>query len=67
MPPRLAAESLGFPVHGTIGVLVRAIRRGLRSRDAVLETLRRLPQTSSLHISRDLLATVIAKVESESS
>ena len=28
---RLVAESLGFKVHGTIGILIRSIRRGLRS------------------------------------
>jgi predicted nucleic acid-binding protein len=64
---RLAAESLGFPVHGTIGVLVRSIRRGLRSRAQVLETVRRLPDVSTLHISRELLATVIAAIEHDPS
>jgi predicted nucleic acid-binding protein len=28
---RLAAESLGYEVHGTIGLLIRAVRRGKRS------------------------------------
>jgi predicted nucleic acid-binding protein len=56
---RLAAESLGFQVHGTVGILVRAIRRRLRSRDEVLSLLAELPNRSSLHLARDLLAKVI--------
>ncbi len=59
---RLAGESLGLRVHGTIGVVVRAIRTGARSRDEVLSTLRALPRTSTLHISRKLLDTVLRKV-----
>ena len=62
---RLAAESLGFPVHGTIGVLVRSIRRAMRSREQVLEILRGVPQASTLHISGRLLSTIIATVEHE--
>lgn len=60
---RLAAESLGFVVHGTIGVLVRGIRTGMRTREEVLTLLRSLPQRSTLHISAKLLTTIIAKVE----
>src|SRR5437016_5938685 len=40
---RLAAESLCIAVHGTIGVLVRSIRRGLQTQDAVLTILEQLP------------------------
>lgn len=60
---RLAAESLGFTVHGSIGILVRSIRRGTRDRSAVLDMLRDLPDRSTLHISRHLLAQVITEVE----
>lgn len=59
---RLAAESLGFAVHGTIGILVRSIRLATRTRQQVLELLQNIPQRSSLHISRRLLETVIAEV-----
>lgn len=60
---RLAAESLGYTVHGTIGILIRAIRKGTRTREQILELLRDLPQRSTLHISRQLLTTVIEQVE----
>jgi predicted nucleic acid-binding protein len=63
---RLAAESLGFAVRGTIGVLVRSIRVGSRTREEVTGLLRQLPHKSSLHISRQLLATVIAEVQKPS-
>ena len=62
---RLVAELMGFPVHGTIGVLARSIRRGTRSRGEILDILRRIPQACSLHISRGLLATVVASIEHE--
>ncbi len=64
---RLAAESLGFRVHGTIGVLVRAARMGSRPRDQVLSLLREIPNRSTLHISARLLANVIARIEQEPS
>lgn len=60
---RLAAESLGLPAHGSLGILVRAIRQGQRSQDEVLATLRALPSTSSLHLKRELLDEVIRQVE----
>jgi predicted nucleic acid-binding protein len=60
---RLAAESLGFEVHGTIGVIVRSIRRQMRTREQVVTILRELAQRSTLHLSSELLKTVIAQVE----
>jgi predicted nucleic acid-binding protein len=60
---RLAADTLSIEAHGTLGVLTRAIRRGLRSRDQVLDLLRALPTTSTLHLKPDLLNKVIRAVE----
>lgn len=60
---RLAAESLGFAVHGTIGIIVRTIRTGARKQDQVLALLRTLPNRSTLHVARDLLARVVATIE----
>jgi predicted nucleic acid-binding protein len=59
---RLAAESLGLRAHGTIGVLVRSVRRGLRSRDNVLDTLRTIRERSTLHVAQGLLDSVIESV-----
>lgn len=62
---RLAAESMGFRAHGTLGLLVRAIRLGLRSRWEVLDVLRTIRERSTLHIARNLLTEVIARVAAD--
>jgi predicted nucleic acid-binding protein len=55
---RLAAESLGFRVHGTVGLIVRAIRRGTRTVTQTKALLQQIPTQSTLHISRTLLAEI---------
>jgi predicted nucleic acid-binding protein len=62
---RLAARGLGFQVHGSIGILLRAIRRQQRSPEEVLSLLRELPSRSTLHIRPGLLQEIVARVESE--
>ena len=59
---RLAAESMGFRVHGTMGLLIRAIRAGTKSKPEVVHLLGFLPQRSTLHISRRLLRDIIQQV-----
>jgi predicted nucleic acid-binding protein len=60
---RLAAGNLGIRVHGTIGILVRSVRQGLRTKETVLEILRSIPTSSSLHLKRSLLDAVVKQVE----
>lgn len=60
---RLAARGLDIRVHGTIGVLLRSLRRGKRSRNAVAVLLRGLPRRSTLHVRADLLNEFIRAVE----
>ncbi len=60
---RLAAESLGFTVHGKIGIVVRSIRTAARTRQQALTVLRELPIRSTLHLSHQLLETVIREVQ----
>ena len=60
---RLAAATLGYSVHGSIGILLRAIRRQQRTRDAILAILRRLPEQSTLHIRSGLLQEIITELE----
>lgn len=60
---RLAARELQLPVHGTIGILLRSLRRGQRSAPEVLELLRDIPERSTLHIKPSLLLEIIAEVE----
>ena len=61
---RLSAQSLGYRVHGSIGILLRAIRRRQRTRNEVLSLLRDLPVRSSIFVRPALLEEVIARVES---
>lgn len=61
---RLSAETLGYRVHGSIGILLRAIRRGQRTRHEVLSLLRDLPVHSSLYVRPTLLEEIIVQVES---
>jgi predicted nucleic acid-binding protein len=62
---RLAAKGLGYQVHGSIGILLRAIRRQQRAPHEVLSLLRDLPSRSTLHIRADLLEEIIARVKSD--
>jgi len=62
---RLVATRLGFRVHGTIGVLIRAIRRNLMKPEKVIDALNRLPMESSLHIKASLLRQIISRVRQE--
>lgn len=60
---RLAAKSLSISAHGTLGLLIRAVRRKSRSKSEVLTLLRDIPKQTTLHIRPALLAEVIADVE----
>jgi predicted nucleic acid-binding protein len=60
---RLAARNLGLTTHGTIGVLLRAIRRKQKTKDEVVRLLRSLPTASTLHVRTALLEEIIREVE----
>lgn len=62
---RLAAVSLGYQVHGSIGILIRAIRREQKSKDEVLTILRDIHTRSTLFVRTDLLNEIISQVEIE--
>jgi len=56
---RMAAGSLGIVARGTLGVLVRAVRRGQRSREEVLHLLASIPARTTLHVRPALLSEVV--------
>jgi predicted nucleic acid-binding protein len=56
---RLVAERLQYEVHGTLGVVLRALRRQPRTKRQVLNVLRATPGRSTLFIDRKLLESVI--------
>jgi predicted nucleic acid-binding protein len=59
---RLAAKNLAVETHGTIGLLIRAIRRRQLNKTGVLALLSQIPERSSLHIRPGLLAEIIQQV-----
>jgi len=62
---RLAAKSLNIAAHGTIGLLIRAVRQELRTASEALTLLNAIPQKTTLHIRPSLLNDVIARVKTE--
>lgn len=62
---RLAAVSLGYQVHGSIGILIRAIRRQQKTKSEVLEILRNIPTRSTLFIRPGLLNEIVSHIEKE--
>lgn len=62
---RLAAKVLGYLSYGTLGVLLRSVRHGLRSREDIASVLRGLPFQSTLHIRRSLLQEILEDLEKE--
>jgi predicted nucleic acid-binding protein len=60
---RLAAQTLGISVHGTIGILFRAVRRRRMTGTELAALLRSLPDLSTLHLKRDLLLEFIQRAE----
>lgn len=62
---RLVGKRLGYKVHGTLGVLIRAIRRKKMTPHEVVEILRTIPKKSTLHIKTSLLEDVIQEIERE--
>jgi predicted nucleic acid-binding protein len=62
---RLVAIQMGFNVHGTIGILVRSIRRGQKSPKEVLDILKDIPLQTTLYIRHSLLQEIQLKIKSE--
>ncbi len=62
---RLAAQTITTRVHGTIGLVIRGLRRGQRDREEILRLLRAIPERTTLHIKPALLQEVIARVEAD--
>lgn len=59
---RLAGLTLGYQVHGSIGILLRAIRREQRTSEEVKALLQSIPHKSTLFIRPGLLREIIANL-----
>ena len=62
---RLVADRMGFKVHGTIGIIVRAIRQDIMSPQQVLRILAEIPVKSSLYIRPSLLEKITGEIKKE--
>ncbi len=62
---RLVAKKTGIKVHGTIGILIRAIRRDLLTPQEVVDILYQLPEKSSLFIKASLLEEAISAIRQQ--
>ncbi|MBI5606008.1 MAG: hypothetical protein HY879_21960 [Deltaproteobacteria bacterium] len=62
---RLAAQQLGHQVHGTIGILIRAIRQEALTPAAVIDRIKSIPGRSTLYIRSSLLKEIIDLLEKE--
>lgn len=62
---RLVAQRMGYKVHGTVGILLRSIRRKQLAPKEVLSLLDSIPQKCSLFIKPSLLAEIRLQVKGE--
>lgn len=62
---RIAAMQIGLRAHGTIGLLIRAARRGWMTPADLVESVEGIPRTSSLHVKLSLLQEVIEELRAE--
>jgi predicted nucleic acid-binding protein len=62
---RLAAKTLNITTHGTLGLLIRAVRQHLRTPSEVLALLTAVPQQTTLHIRPSLLNEIVTRVKTE--
>ena len=60
---QLAAKSLNIAAHGTLGVLIRAIRRHSLTKFEVLALLNAILKQTTLNVRPALLREVISNVE----
>ena len=58
-----SAAKLAAKTHGTLGILLRAIRRRQRTPEEILNVLNALPVRSTLHVKRELLDEIIRQVK----
>jgi predicted nucleic acid-binding protein len=60
---RLAAIQMSLRVHGTIGILLRAVRTRLKSVSEIKSCLESIPHSSTLHIQANLIHHAIEELE----
>ncbi|MCP4750653.1 MAG: DNA-binding protein [Proteobacteria bacterium] len=59
----LAAMQMNIEVHGTIGILLRSVRRELKPVNEIIDCLESLHRLSTLHIKNDLIRHAIDELK----
>lgn len=62
---RTVARAAGFQTHGTMGLILRACRRGKISQPEMLQLLRAMPRRTTLHLRKELLDSILATAAAE--
>ncbi|MGE4502093.1 MAG: hypothetical protein AB7D03_04405 [Thiomicrospira sp.] len=62
---RLAAKALNIQSYGTLGLLIRSVRKEHRTQQEVLSLLSQIPKRTTLHIKPSLLQSIIQKLQQE--
>lgn len=62
---RLAAKSLDITTRGTLGILIRSVRKGYRTPEQAVVLLEQISTRSSLHIQSSLIASILQQVKKE--
>lgn len=60
---RIVAKSNGIETHGTIGVILRAFREKIISKENTIKKVKELYENSSLFITKNLIAKIINEIE----
>ncbi|MDD4448512.1 MAG: hypothetical protein PHN61_12665 [Methanothrix sp.] len=60
---RLAAEQRCLEAHGTIGLLIRSVRKDRRTGEDIISLLRDIPNRSSLYVRSSLLKEIVSTLE----
>lgn len=63
---RLFATNINLQVHGTIGLLIRSIRRKLKSYQEVISILKNIKSKSTLHITQKLIDEAVHFITNKS-
>jgi predicted nucleic acid-binding protein len=62
---RLAGKALNLESYGTLGLLIRSVRKEHRTKEEVLSLLTQIPKRTTLHIKPSLLQNIIQKLYQE--
>lgn len=60
---REVGKFLGFEVHGTLSIILRAFREKMISKESVIETVKKLKSGSTIYITEDLIKHIIDEID----